>query len=102
MEARGEDSPGAVEALRTSSWVLTTTEAVGSAEEPLARCLVLELRWRLTLPQTLVQYLIHSEPFLPCPPSSDYNFKDIQWEQWKGSHLKLSELLPMLLTFFNR
>ena len=101
MEARGEDSPGAVEALRTSSWVLTTTEAVGSAEAPLARCLVLELRWSPTR-RLFVQYLIHSEPFLPCPPSSDYNFKDIQWEQWKGSHLKLSELLPMLLTFFNR
>ena len=46
------------------------------------RCLVLELRWSPTR-RLSVQYPIHSEPFLPCPPSSDYNFKDIQWEQWK-------------------
>lgn len=83
MEARGEDSPEAVEALRTSSWVLTSTEAAGSAEEALPRCSVSELRWMPTC-RLSVQYFIHiGEPFLPCPPSSDCNFKDIQWEQWK-------------------
>lgn len=94
MEARGEGFSGAVEALRTSSWVLTTTEAVGSSRGASGGVLGVGAQMETDSSADSCSVPHPGRPLLPCPPSSDYNFKDIQWEQWKGSHLKLSELFP--------